>query len=215
MAFSEYGPSLHFTSCYNLLNFLRSIFTATWVFFAASVNLMLRACSCASVLSLGQVFFSQWSDFLMTSTSCICWSYIPCRGMVFHNFFSPSSSSSQSVFCCLRHYCSSSSQGTIFLMYLWMLLVSSWIMALRRTNPHPPSYHYLYSLRGYIGICTHMYVYMVFSSVHHLYFKWESICRRSARIKGLGFFFKFWHKPFINCSHFYPCPLFSEAIYSL
>lgn len=89
MAFSEYCPSLHFTSCYNLLNFLRSIFTATWVFFSASVNLMLRACSCASVLSLRQVFFSQWSDFLMTSTSCICWSYIPCRGMVFHNFFFP------------------------------------------------------------------------------------------------------------------------------
>lgn len=212
MAFSEHCPSLHFTSCYNLLNFLQSIFTSTWVFFAV-VDLrvwcfgpvLTPLCCPSGRSSLASGRISWWHLLLVSVGDTFhvgAWSSTP--------FFS-SSSSSQSVFCCLRHYCSSSSQGAIFLMYLWMLLVSSWIMALRRTNPHPPSFHYLYSLRVYVPIC----MYIWFFPLYTIYILNEKVCADSQLVlKGFKKK-KFWHKPLINYSHFYPCPLFSDAIYSL
>ena len=50
-------------------------------------------------------------------------------------------------FIYLIHSLSRTSLGDIFFMYSWILVVSSWIVALTFTHPPPPSFCFVYSLR--------------------------------------------------------------------
>lgn len=129
---SVYDSTLRLASCYYVLVSLRGIFAHTppWV-----LSVLVNCCLCGSGASgLSLCCYHQSLCALIHS---ICWWYMPCRGLVFHY---SSSSSSPSIFICLRHYWNGSSQGPIFLRYLRMLHVSSCIVALTLTPPPPPSF---------------------------------------------------------------------------
>lgn len=129
---SVYGSTLRLASCYYVLVSLRGIFAHTlpWV-----LSVLVNCCLCGSGASgLSLCCYHQSLCALIHS---ICWWYMPCRGLVFHY---SSSSSSPSIFICLRHYWNGSSQGPIFLRYLRMLHVSSCIVAPTLTPPPPPSF---------------------------------------------------------------------------
>ena len=69
---------------------------------------------------------SHWYVFSISATSSICWCYILSRGLFLHDGL-PSSSFSSLGGCCQRHSLCRSSLGFVFLMYSWILLLSSWI----------------------------------------------------------------------------------------
>lgn len=58
------------------------------------------------------------------------------------------SSFSSFGFCCLRCSLSTSPLGAIFLIYWLILSILSWIVAVVFTSPQPPSFHFVYTLRG-------------------------------------------------------------------